>query len=173
MMRPQRVRIIGSVSGWVTLKKPFSDTSITRCHCASCMPGNTASSWMPALLTTTWIGPSASSASSAAGRRGRIRDVEGDGLGLAALRRIASTTAWAVARPRLAWTMTCKPSWASRRQMAAPMPPLPPVTSARLRGVVKGMLLNRSSSRRLPQQGRVQHHGRAALEQQLRAGFEP
>ena len=37
-MRPQRVRIIGSSSGCVTLKKPFSDTSITRDHCAGFMP---------------------------------------------------------------------------------------------------------------------------------------
>ena len=59
-MRPQRVRIIGSSSGWVALKKPLTDTSITRCHCAALMPGITASSWMPALLTRIWIGPASS-----------------------------------------------------------------------------------------------------------------
>jgi hypothetical protein len=31
-MRPQRVRIIGISSGWVTLKKPLSETSMTRDH---------------------------------------------------------------------------------------------------------------------------------------------
>jgi hypothetical protein len=43
-MRPQRVRSIGISSGCVTLKKPFSDTSITLCHCSPRIAGNTASS---------------------------------------------------------------------------------------------------------------------------------
>ena len=34
-MRPQRVRIMGRSSGWVALKKPLTDTSITWCHCAA------------------------------------------------------------------------------------------------------------------------------------------
>ena len=66
MIRPQRVRIIGSISGCVTLKKPLSETSMTRCHCSALMPGNTASSWMPALLTRIWTAQCSSSASSAA-----------------------------------------------------------------------------------------------------------
>ena len=84
-MRPQRVRIIGIISGWVTLKKPFSDTSMHAVPLlARVMPGNTASSWMPALLTRIWIGPASSSASSAAAVAARVGDVEGHGLGAAA-----------------------------------------------------------------------------------------
>ena len=36
--RPQRVRAIGSSSGWVTWKKPCSETSTTRRHWSSDMP---------------------------------------------------------------------------------------------------------------------------------------
>ena len=60
MMRPQRVRSMGSSKGWVTRKKPFSETSITRCHCAARMPGNTASSCTPALLMMICTAPCAS-----------------------------------------------------------------------------------------------------------------
>ena len=34
-IRPQRVRIIGITSGCVTLKKPSTETSMTRCHCSA------------------------------------------------------------------------------------------------------------------------------------------
>ena len=43
-MRPQRVRIMGSSSGCVMLKNPFSDTSITLRHCSRLMPAMGASS---------------------------------------------------------------------------------------------------------------------------------
>ena len=43
-MRPQRVAIIGSSNGWVTLKKPCRHTSITRRHCADDIPAMGASS---------------------------------------------------------------------------------------------------------------------------------
>ena len=71
-------------SGWVTLKKPFTETSMTRCHCSARMPGKTASSWMPALLTTIWIAPPSSRRSQAARAASRVGDVEGDRLGAAA-----------------------------------------------------------------------------------------
>ncbi len=83
-MRPQRVRIIGSSSGCVTLKKPLSETSMTRDHCSCRMPGITASSWMPALLTTIWIAPAASSCLEGLAGGGGVGDVEGDRLGGAA-----------------------------------------------------------------------------------------
>ena len=50
-IRPQRVRSIGSSSGWVRLKKPCSETSITECHWRALMPAIGTSSWMPALCT--------------------------------------------------------------------------------------------------------------------------
>ena len=65
-MRPQRVRIIGITSGCVTLKNPLTETSMTRATARRASPGNTASSWTPALLTSIWIGPSSSTGSSAA-----------------------------------------------------------------------------------------------------------
>ena len=83
-MRPQRVRIIGITSGCVTLKKPSSETSMTRCHCSRRIAGKTASSWMPALLTSTWTGPPSSSCSQAASRGVGVGDVEGDRLAAAA-----------------------------------------------------------------------------------------
>jgi hypothetical protein len=43
-MRPHRVRIMGIKSGCVTLKNPFSDTSMTLCHCSRVMPAIGASS---------------------------------------------------------------------------------------------------------------------------------
>ena len=83
-IRPQRVRIIGMTSGCVTLKKPFSETSMTRCHCSARMPGKTASSWTPALLTTIWTGPPSSRRSQALRAASRVGDVEGDRFGAAA-----------------------------------------------------------------------------------------
>jgi hypothetical protein len=47
------------------------------------------------------------------------------------LATISATSTAAFSPLRLACTMTWQPSAASRRQIAAPMPPLPPVTSAR------------------------------------------
>jgi len=66
MMRPQRLLIIGISSGCVTLKNPFSVTSITLVHCSGRIPGITASSCIPALFTMIWMAPSASKLSSAA-----------------------------------------------------------------------------------------------------------
>ena len=48
------------------------------------MPGKTASSWTPALLTTIWTAPPASSRSQAAARASRVGHVEGDRFGAAA-----------------------------------------------------------------------------------------
>ena len=132
-MRPQRVRIIGSSSGWVTLKKPLSETSMTRDHCSRRMPGITASSWMPALLTTIWIAPASSSCSSAR-RRGRA-SVTSKAIASAdppaAVISAASCSARARRRHWHAHRHDGPPA-ASFRAIAAPIAPLPPVTSARL-----------------------------------------
>jgi len=82
---------------------------------------------MPALFTSTWMGPPSSSAA------------------IASATAFASVTSKASALPpssaardcaasllRFACTITSQPSAASRRQMAVPIAPLPPVTSARL-----------------------------------------
>src|SRR5215831_20029758 len=82
-IRPQRVRIIGSSSGWVALKKPLTDTSITRCHCAALIPGSTASSCTPALLIRIWTGPSENLLERRA-RRGAVGDIEAHGFAAAA-----------------------------------------------------------------------------------------
>ena len=130
-MRPQRVRAIGSSSGWVTWKKPCSDTSTTRFHCASDMPAIGASSWMPALLTTTCTGPPASNASTAPRVASPSATSNATASALPPAATIAATTASARARFAFACTITCRPSAASRRQIAPPMSPLPPVTKAR------------------------------------------
>jgi len=53
MTRPQRVAIIGSSRGWVTLKNPLRQTATTPFHWVADMPASGASAWIPALLTTT------------------------------------------------------------------------------------------------------------------------
>src|SRR5690606_35866051 len=130
-MRPQRPRAIGSSSGWVTWKKPCSETSTTRFQRASSIPAIGASSWIPALLTTTCTGPSASSRWIASPVAAASATSKATASALPPASRIASATASARARLALPWTTTRKPSAASRRQMAAPISPLPPVTRAR------------------------------------------
>jgi hypothetical protein len=137
-MRPQRVRAIGSSSGWVTWKKPCSETSITRFHCASVMPAIGASSWIPALLTTIWIAPPCSNASIAARAASASATSNATASALPPSARIASATVSARARLPFACTNTCTPSRASWRQIAPPISPLPPVTSARRIGCAGG-----------------------------------
>jgi hypothetical protein len=64
--------------------------------------------------------------------RGAVGHVERDGLGAPALGADASASERASASRVRACTTTWQPSRARRRQIAAPRPPLPPVTSARL-----------------------------------------
>ncbi|MCW0438949.1 hypothetical protein NB723_003913 [Xanthomonas sacchari] len=130
-MRPQRVRAIGSSSGWVTWKKPCSETSMTLCHCAALMPAIGASSWMPALLTSTWIGPASSSAASACALACASATSNATASALPPAATIASNTAAARATLALACTITCRPCAARARQIAPPRSPLPPVTRAR------------------------------------------
>ncbi len=104
MIRPQRRRIIGISSGWVTLKKPLSETSITPVHCPGRIAGITASSWMPALLTRISIGPSASTRSSAASAAcGSVMSNTATAAEPPCA-RIPATTASACAMPAWAWT---------------------------------------------------------------------
>jgi hypothetical protein len=133
-MRPQRVRSMGSTSGCVTRKKPCSDTSITRCHCAGFMPGNTASSWMPALLTTICTGAAGQHLRGGHGCGGGASSVMSNRrhFGAAAGGVIASASACKASGRELACSSTCAPSAASRRAMALPSAPLAPVTRARL-----------------------------------------
>src|SRR5690606_4769661 len=118
-------------SGWVTWKKPCSDTSITRFHCRSDIPAIGASSWMPALLTTIWMGPAASSASTAARAASPSATSNAMASALPPVAMMSSTTVCARAWLLFACTMTCMPAAASRTQIAPPRSPLPPVTSAR------------------------------------------
>ncbi len=62
---------MGMSKGCVTLKNPLRETSITLDHCSGRLPGITASSWIPALLTTIWMGPSSSNFRSAVPVRSR------------------------------------------------------------------------------------------------------
>src|SRR5690606_9465806 len=135
-IRPQRPRAIGSSSGLVTWKKPCRETSITRCHCASLMPAMGASSWMPALLTSTSIRPSASRASIAAAVAAPSATSKATARALPPRSRIAAASASARSMLVLAWTMTSMPASARAWQVAPPMSPLPPVTRARRLGVV-------------------------------------
>src|SRR5690554_1019563 len=161
-MRPQRVRAIGSSSGWVTLKKPCSETSMTRRHCSADMPAIGASSWMPALLTTAWTGPASSRAAIAAPVASPSATSKATASALPPPATTAATTPAARARLPLAWTMTWKPSAASWRQIAPPRSPLPPVTRAR-RNTGEGLLMPRLS--RHPRRA-CEHHGRPALGEQ-------
>src|SRR3546814_24567 len=102
---------------------------------------------------------------------------------------MSSTTASARARLPLAWTITCRPSAASWRQIAPPRSPLPPVTRARrgvvgclsMRGIIAGLRRGGAlpspcrrrgrgkgkSSRLKPLlHGRTQHHRGAAFGQE-------
>src|SRR5438876_3696150 len=130
-IRPQRVPIMGSSSGCVALKKPLTDTSITLCHCVALMPGSTASSCTPALLTRIWMGPCSSTASSEA--RVAAPSVRSQLTSVASPppARISPTSASATVTPRCECTYTWCPSRASRRHTAPPIAPLPPVTRAR------------------------------------------
>src|SRR5690606_38329861 len=133
-MRPQRARAIGSSSGWVTWKKPCRDTSTTRFQRAWSIPAMGASSWMPALLTTTCTGQSASSACIAAAVAPASATSKATAPAVPPASWIAAATASSRARLAVPCTTTWKPSAASRRQMAAPIAPLAPVTRARRGG---------------------------------------
>src|SRR5882672_8090932 len=130
-MRPQRVPIIGIKSGCVTLKNPLRETSITRDHCSGRIPGITASSWMPALLTTIWMGPPPSNSCRAASAFSRSATSNATAAAEPPFATISAASFSACAKRLLAWTKTWQPSDARRLHTAAPIPPLPPVTSAR------------------------------------------
>src|SRR5688500_9612640 len=129
-MRPQRVPIIGSSSGLVTLKKPCSETSSTLFHCSPDIPAIGASACIPALLTTICTGPSASSLLSARAVSSSFVISKATASAAPPAARIFCATCSACARLRFACTATRRPAAASRRQIAAPIAPLPPVTSA-------------------------------------------
>ena len=132
MMRPQRVRSMGKVSGCVTRKKPFSDTSITWCHCAGFMPGNTASSWMPALLTTICTGPPASTRAMASAVALSLVMSNRQHSALPPCAAISAASVCKASGREWPCSSTCAPSAANRRAMAEPNAPLAPVISARL-----------------------------------------
>ena len=97
------------------------------------MPGITASSWMPALLTRIWIGAGASSRSSACRAAAASVTSKCDGLGRAAAGAdLRGDRLGARAAGHARGHRHGGPSAASARQIAAPIAPLPPVTSARL-----------------------------------------
>ena len=131
-MRPQRVRSIGSSSGCVTRKKPCSETSMTRCHCSARMPGNTASSWMPALLTMICTVPACSIAATAAAVAASSVRSKTQVSALPPAVPISAASACTAAALALACSSTWAPSAARRRAMALPSAPLAPVTRARL-----------------------------------------
>jgi len=105
--------------GLSDVKNPCNDTSITRCHCSTRIPANTASSWTPALLTRMWIGPFTSSDSSASRvctRSARSNETASAEPPAAA---ISSTTRCADSGWVLQCTSTWCPSPARRRQIRA------------------------------------------------------
>jgi hypothetical protein len=79
------VRIIGITSGWVTLKKPFSETSMTLRHCASRRAGK-GGVVVDAGVVDHDLDRARGQQPFAGGlRRGPIGHVEGDRLGAAAI----------------------------------------------------------------------------------------
>ena len=133
-MRPQRVRTIGSSSGWVTRKKPLQvgvDDVVPRFgahagHQRVVVDAGVVDQDLDRAVGEQLLDGGLHAARRRPGRRrSRWR---------CRLRRELARRAPARARAALfACTMTCTPLAASARQIAAPMSPLPPVTSARLR----------------------------------------
>src|SRR6185436_19729730 len=94
------------------------------------IPAIGASACIPALLTTICTGPSASNFSSADVAAAASVTSKASASALRPSARMPCATASACARLRFACTATRAPPAASRRQIAAPIVPLPPVTSA-------------------------------------------
>ena len=134
-IRPQRVRIIGITSGWVTLKKPF-DRDVD-----DALPLLRAHRREDGVVVHAGVvdddldrrRPRAAARRPPRARRDRSRRRRPPRR-CRRRRRCARRPPAAASSRLLAWTITCAPSRPSRSAIAAPMPPLAPVTRARLRG---------------------------------------
>src|SRR5829696_6476990 len=121
-IRPYPASCIPGSAACVQLRTPFRFTAITFSHCSGVVSVKNPNSSVPALLTRMSIGGSA--------------------LATAAWAEPRSVTSSSTARPEISPAtsvapsrlrspiVTCAPSAARRRAVAAPMPLAPPVTSA-------------------------------------------
>ena len=86
------------------------------------MPASGTSSWVPALCTTICGGPSASTGPSAASVAATsVRSQASASAEPPAVANLAAQRLGCARRLAWAWTITCAPSAASRRQIAAPI----------------------------------------------------